>query len=377
MKRLSNQPRAFVRGIFCVLIILLGVSILQIINTRSTINSSDFQVSFSLTPHDPISILCDSDFGPSKYNFPGSGVEKDPYIITGYRITSTLSSGIHISDTTKYFIIRNCHVNTNCSGIYIGDVADGTAIVINNICNNNNIGISLDNSDFCILSYNLLQENENYGVHLFSNSDNNIIHHNTFVDNNLGGTSQAFNYGSANTWYDVETLEGNWWSDWSGTGSYSIDGPSGSIDPYPLNESVIDNDSPLIVDITHSPSTPSELDTITINATVTDASGVQSVTLHYRINGGVWIEVNMTHISGDLYSVIIGSFSISDTIEYYVSAVDNSTNHNEAINDNSGLYYSFTVSVVIPEFQLLSLLLPMITSLFLVFGLVVLQRRRK
>ena len=162
MKRLSNQPRAFVRGIFCVLIILLGVSILQIINTRSTINSSDFQVSFSLTPHDPISILCDSDFGPSKYNFPGSGAEKDPYVIMGYRITTTIANGIHISDTTKYFTIRNCYLNTNYSGIHIKNSGKhepyGIATVINNnICNNNFGGIYLENSDFCVITYNLLE----------------------------------------------------------------------------------------------------------------------------------------------------------------------------------------------------------------------------
>jgi len=85
----------------------------------------------------------------------------------------------------------------------------------------------------------------------------------------------------------------------------------------------------------------------------------------------------MTLISGDIYSVTIGSFAVSDTIEYYITAVDNSANHNEAIDDNSGLYYSFTVAEIVPEFQTLSLLLPVITFLFLVFGLVVLQRRKK
>ncbi len=240
MKRVSNHSRTLVRGLFYITIMLLGLSILPIMNTNSAIESNNLQVSFSLTPHDPISILCDSDFGPSKYNFPGSGTEKDPYIITGYRITTTIASGIHISDTTKYFTIRNCNVNTNYSGIYIDDVTDGTATVINNICNNNNIGISLENSDFCVITYNLLEENKHFGVFLDPDSDDSIIHHNNFVANNLGCvfgiTSQACDHGTTNTWYDTETLEGNYWDNWSGTGSYSIGGEAGASDPFPQNE---------------------------------------------------------------------------------------------------------------------------------------------
>jgi len=241
MKSLSNQSKAFVRGLFCISLILLGVSILQIINTKSTINSHDLQVSFSLTPHDPISILCDSDFGPDGYNFPGFGTVDEPYLIAGYNITITLASGIHISDTTKYFIVRNCYVNTNYSGIYIDDVADGTATVFNNnLCNNNNVGIYLENSDYCVITYNLLEENEIYGVFLDSDSDDNIIHHNNFVDNNPGGIfcgfSQACDHGTSNTWYDTETHEGNFWSNWSGIGSYVVAGMAGASDPYPQDK---------------------------------------------------------------------------------------------------------------------------------------------
>ncbi|GAI76776.1 unnamed protein product, partial [marine sediment metagenome] len=52
----------------------------------------------------------------------------------------------------------------------------------------------------------------------------------------LGGTSQACDDGASNTWYDTATLEGNYWSDWSKIGSYSIDGYTDSVDLYPLNE---------------------------------------------------------------------------------------------------------------------------------------------
>ena len=269
--------------------------------------------------------------------------------------------------------VANNTCNNNGSGIYLR--YSGNSTVANNTCNNNNNrGIYLFGSDFCVITYNLLQSNIKYGVYLESDSGNNLIHHNNFVDNNLGGTSQAYDTGVSNIWYYSTTLEGNFWSDWNGSEYYSIDGSSNSFDPYP---SEYPPTPPIIENVTHNPSDPTELDTIRINASVTDVSGVQSVTLHYRINGGTWTEISMTLISGDIYSVTIGSFAVSDTIEYYVSAIDNSANNNEAINDNSGFYYSFTVSVVIPEFQTLSLLLPVITFLFLVCGLVALQQRKK
>ncbi len=148
--------------------------------------------------------------------------------------------------------VANSTCNNNREGIYLS--SSGSSDVINNICNNNWHGIALWSSDFCVITYNLLQGNEKYGVYLNEgdggyylgfDSDNNLIHHNTFVDNNLGGTSQGYDGGTNNFWYDTATLEGNFWSDWSGTGSYyiqgsasSIQGSTISIDPYPLDEPV-------------------------------------------------------------------------------------------------------------------------------------------
>ncbi|MBA7578428.1 hypothetical protein ES708_20290 [subsurface metagenome] len=249
--------------------------------------------------------------------------------------------GIGLYYSSSSTVANNTCSNNDWEGI--SPVYSDHSTVANNTCNNNWYGILLYYSDFCVVTYSLLQENRYYGVYLRYDSDNNLIHHNTFVDNNLGGTSQAFDDCTNNFWYDTETLEGNYWSDWSGTGSYTINGYAGSIDLYPLDEPAVYLGPPVITDIIHSPSTPTELDTISINATVTSPYGVQSVTFHYRVNCGIWIEVSMTLISGDLYSVIIGSFAVSDTIEYYISAIDDSINHHEATEDNGGLFYSVAI----------------------------------
>ena len=84
---------------------------------------------------------------------------------------------------------------------------------------------------------NLIKNTELYGINLQSTTLNFTIHHNTFIDNNIGGTSQAYDSGTNNVWFDVATNEGNRWNDWTG-GKYSIDGTSGSEDPYPLGTPV-------------------------------------------------------------------------------------------------------------------------------------------
>jgi len=106
------------------------------------------------------------------------------------------------------------------------------------MCINNYWGILFHHSIYCAIINNLLQENEGYGLELIYDSHNNNIHHNAFVDNNLGGTSQAYDDCNTNYWYDSATQEGNYWSDWSGTGSYSIDGDADSVDLYPLDEPI-------------------------------------------------------------------------------------------------------------------------------------------
>ncbi len=294
MKKISNYSIRITIGlvITIVLILNLGQGItkgIQIIEK----NERDLSLS-SLTPHDPIWITSDNGLEV----FPGTGTAEHPYLIEGYNITTTDDYGIFIYNTTKYFIIRNCYVEAGKHGISIYEIADGTAAIINNMCNNNIMGIKLRDSvsstvanntcnnndyhgiwlddsvsstvanntcnnndwhgiwledsdsstvanntcsnnnkygiqlwysDFCVITYNLLLENVEYGIYLeISYPRNNLIHHNTFVDNNLGGSSQARDEGSNNFWYDTETLEGNYWSDWSGTGSYSIDGSASS-----------------------------------------------------------------------------------------------------------------------------------------------------
>ncbi|MFW9924619.1 MAG: hypothetical protein ACFFDW_15160, partial [Candidatus Thorarchaeota archaeon] len=101
--------------------------------------------------------------------------------------------------------------------------------------------------------------------------------------------------------------------------------------------------APVINDISRLPEFPNEQNNITISCDVLDNNGVQLVELYYRVNGGNWINVSMNLTLFHTYRATIGPFNYQDLVEYYFYAVDISPNHKEAVDNNGGLYYSFTV----------------------------------
>ena len=141
--------------------------------------------------------------------------------------------GINVGRSSFSTWTNNTCTNNIDRGIYVEYSSEVT--LTDNTCTNNNYGIYLLNSDTCLLTYNLLQENEEYGIYLSSLSDDTIIYHNYFVDNNLGGISQANDNGTNNFWHNEDTKLGNYWSGHE-KGKYSIDGSANSLDPYPLKE---------------------------------------------------------------------------------------------------------------------------------------------
>jgi len=68
----------------------------------------------------------------------------------------------------------------------------------------------------------------------------------------------------------------------------------------------------------------------TVNDTITDASGVANATLYYSVNNGPYSNVAMNNTSGNIWQGIIPAANDSDTICYYVVAVDASTAANTA-----------------------------------------------
>jgi len=174
-------------------------------------------------------------------------VQYDMYItnVTDCLISNNLCTGVaanslSISGSRNIIIDNNTLFRTH-SCITLSDTSD--CVISNNIIyKSSNYGIlCYGDSLFTNISItnNLLQENE-MGVILGTRSRNSTISYNTFIDNHPEGDSkQAKDSGSNNTWYDIYALKGNFWSDWDGSGPYSIDGDANSFDLYPLSNPTI------------------------------------------------------------------------------------------------------------------------------------------
>ncbi|NHJ84367.1 MAG: hypothetical protein FK734_02835 [Asgard group archaeon] len=247
-----------------------------------------------LIEHAPIYINSNDDF--ETCNLSGEGTKLEPYLITKFNITTIDEiPGIHIEGVTVYFEISECLITSEYISILVGNIATGIGYIGNNTCisssgdgggivlgslNNCTIennecayfmqGIHLNGADNCKITSNRILSNNYQGINLrYSNnnivthnqiensdefgltivgstSSGNIIHHNFFVNNskateyNIDGertgiiTSQGYDEGINNFWYDELGKYGNHWSDYNGRGSYTIDGPAEAVDLYPL-----------------------------------------------------------------------------------------------------------------------------------------------
>lgn len=92
------------------------------------------------------------------------------------------------------------------------------------------------------------------------------------------------------------------------------------------------NTKPEITNVAASPANPTTEDAITISATVTDDASVTSVDLVYTADG-LKTTTAMTG-TGDDYALTIGPFATSQTIAYYVLAIDDTGLRDSSLTQN-------------------------------------------
>ncbi len=169
-------------------------------------------------------------------SFYGIYVEDSFYsVIRNNFCSHTSYHGILVSNS-NYAILKDNLINYNHHQGILISVSNFVEIINNTVASNEKVGIYLDFGYTCKITYNCIYQNFAYGLFLNGGSDNNVIFHNNFTENNLGGTSQAYDSGKNNTWYDKKNKSGNYWSDWIKKGKYSIDGSANNYDKYPLDE---------------------------------------------------------------------------------------------------------------------------------------------
>jgi parallel beta-helix repeat protein len=155
----------------------------------------------------PIDIDNDTAFGPSGYNFPGSGIYSDPYIIEGYQIATSTTTLIHIQDTTAFFIIRNNlldGVTGSNDGIYFRNVTHGT--IDNNIIHSSDSGICLYlSSNSNTIWNNTISNNTVDGILLVVSSSNNTILSNSIANNGWNGIQLSGSSNNNTIWNNTIT----------------------------------------------------------------------------------------------------------------------------------------------------------------------------
>ncbi len=95
------------------------------------------------------------------------------------------------------------------------------------------------------------------------------------------------------------------------------------------SESGSDNSGPVLWDMLHSPSTPSDDDNARLTIRAEDSDGIDEVTVFYREGHpqGAFSELPLSQVSGShLYQGTLPQFSNGDKVVWYVEAVDNDGN---------------------------------------------------
>ncbi|MHA1927517.1 MAG: right-handed parallel beta-helix repeat-containing protein [Candidatus Thorarchaeota archaeon] len=100
--------------------------------------------------------------------------------------------------------------------------------MMSNIISENIVGVYFYLSQNNTVSGNTITGNTEYGVHIGPYSAGNLIFMNIIADN----FENAFDAGTGNQWNI--TGRGNYWSDYNGTGVFTISGGAGSVDYYPF-----------------------------------------------------------------------------------------------------------------------------------------------
>ncbi len=135
-------------------------------------------------------------------------------------------------------ITENNITDVGGRGISIESVCNDAIITNNTITNASQQGIFLWNGDRATVSRNIVYNSTGYGIELHTESNDNEVTWNSFIQNNQSG-SQAYDNGSANL------LSYNYWDDLTPTdidndgfvdNSYVITGPVNNADPLPRAE---------------------------------------------------------------------------------------------------------------------------------------------
>ena len=212
----KRKPKSIIM-LFCLSLFLLSSALNN--------NASAYDESL-LVPSEKIVIHSDDDF--ETLGFSGSGTEADPYLIENLEIIpGTYYNNIDIMNTTKHFIIRNCHLKNGFIGINIIDAAEGTIQILENSVEVNQkyaiwlenindayiakntlgpdtlLGVRLENCSSVTITENICDDNGGAGI-IFANSDHITVTKNIVKNNEYIGIEFKFSNDSLIAYNQIE-----------------------------------------------------------------------------------------------------------------------------------------------------------------------------
>ncbi len=114
----------------CFSIILLNNQGMNV-NAKTSLEQPK-EISLNYVDHLPIVIT--DNTGLLSYSSSGTGIVSDPYVISGFNITTVNSYAIYIhgAGVTAYFTIKECYFNSSYYGVHIDGINEGIASIENN-----------------------------------------------------------------------------------------------------------------------------------------------------------------------------------------------------------------------------------------------------
>lgn len=269
----------------CTNIIVQGLNVTRSGGEVQLYNTTDSTIKGNVLSKSGISLLqsnCNTieDNRISEVNHAGVYLQgsKENHLVRNQIINSIKGVSMEFSDNNT---VSQNQLNSNTVGLEMSvpylNSSFSTTLVSQNVISKNGIGIHIHACNAATIVLNKITDNLDWGMKLDGNPENNSIHHNNFIGNNVtdklqvcitgfwnqtdNGSSvngtykpprSAFVAGEANFWNN--TSGGNYWSDYTARYANATElGKTGVADiPFYINENNIDN-YPLLapVDITN------------------------------------------------------------------------------------------------------------------------------
>ena len=269
--------------------------------------------------------------------------------------------GIWLETTNSSKVVGNTLFG-NDNAMWISNHSNSNDIMLNRIfdpqdLDPNTCGIHLShNAHENLILNNTISNSTEHGFYVEGTSGNNTIKWNSFIGNNVGGSSQAFDAFSSNVSY-------NYWSDWTTPDDnsdqivdipYPLEGPAMNDDPFPLTQPAVPPVFHYITPVTVLHPNGGEM--------VTDSVVIQWTTCYDSEGHTINYSIYFSHNSGEDWEMIIENldttyFEWNTTSElastHYLIRVQAECSEGLTVSDTSDGEFSL-IAHILSEFTITS-----------------------